>query len=90
MDLTCGKNGETCIQDFGGISIEKGPLARHRYRSEYKIKMDLNDTVWENINWINMAQDTVSRSCEHRNFYTLQKKVFMVKRKKSPLQHKDI
>jgi len=78
---------ETCIQDFGGKSIEKGPLARHRYRSEYKIKMDLNDTVWENIDWINLAQDRVSSSCEHRNFYTYtkKKKVFMVKRKESPL-----
>ena len=36
---------EVCIQDFGGKFTGKGPLARHRYRLDDKIKMDLNDTV---------------------------------------------
>jgi hypothetical protein len=43
---------ETCIQDFGGETTGKGPLARHRNRSDDKIKLDLNDIVWENVNWI--------------------------------------
>jgi hypothetical protein len=74
---------ETCIQDSGGETTGKGPLARHRNRSNDKIKLDLNDIVWENVNWINLAQDRISSSCEHRYFYTYTKKKFMVKGKVS-------
>jgi hypothetical protein len=35
--------------------------------------MNLNDMVWENINWINLAQDRISSSCKHRYFYTYTK-----------------
>jgi hypothetical protein len=57
---------ETCIKDLGGKSTGKGPLARRSYRSDDKIKMDLNDIVWENINWINLAQDRISSSCKQK------------------------
>jgi hypothetical protein len=75
---------QTCIQDFGGKSTGKGPLARYRHRSDDKIKLDFNDIIWENKNWINLAQGRIRSSCEHRYFYTYTKKKFMVKGKVSP------
>jgi hypothetical protein len=54
---------EMCIQDLGGKSTGKGPLARHRYRLDDKINIDLNGKGRENKNCINMAQDRISSSC---------------------------
>jgi hypothetical protein len=68
MQHVAGLGKDVCIQDLGGKSTGKGPFARHRYRMGDKIKTDLNNTVWENINCINLTQDRTSSSCEH-NFY---------------------
>jgi hypothetical protein len=34
----------------------KRPLARPRHRCDDKIKMDLKQTGWEGVDWINLAQ----------------------------------
>jgi hypothetical protein len=36
----------------------KRPLRRLRLRRKYNIKMDLKETEFEGLDWINMAQDS--------------------------------
>jgi hypothetical protein len=40
-----------------GKSEGKRPLGRSFCRWEDNIKMDLREIVWENVDWINLAQD---------------------------------
>jgi hypothetical protein len=35
----------------------KRPLGRHRHRWEVNIKMDLRETGWGGMDWMNLAQD---------------------------------
>jgi hypothetical protein len=42
-----------------GKPEKKGPLGRPRRRWEDNIRMDLRETVWEVLDWIQMAQDSV-------------------------------
>jgi len=35
----------------------KSPLGRHRRRWEDNIKIDLRETEWEGVDWIDLAQD---------------------------------
>jgi hypothetical protein len=44
----------------------KRPLGRPRRRWEGDIKMDLREIGWDDMNWINLAQDS-DQSCEHGN-----------------------
>jgi len=48
---------ERCIQGFGGKPSGKRPLARLEHRWENKIKIDLSEVGWGNMDWINLAQD---------------------------------
>jgi len=36
-----------------------GPLGRHRHRWQVNIKMDLNEIVCEDVEWINVSQNIV-------------------------------
>jgi hypothetical protein len=35
----------------------KRPLGRPRHKWEEDIRRDLRETVWENVDWIHLAQD---------------------------------
>jgi hypothetical protein len=39
----------------------KMPLARTRHKCEANIKMDLAETGWEGVEWINLAQVRVKK-----------------------------
>jgi hypothetical protein len=46
----------------------KRPLGRPGCRWENNVRMNLRKIEWENVDWINLAQDRpVAGSCEHRN-----------------------
>jgi hypothetical protein len=44
---------------------ERRPLGTPRHRCVDNIKMDLRDTGWDYVDWIDVAQDR--DSCEHGN-----------------------
>jgi hypothetical protein len=47
---------------------EKGPLKRPRHRWEDNTRMDLRETVWEDVDWMNVAQNSDQWwGCEHNN-----------------------
>jgi hypothetical protein len=51
-------HGERCIQGFGGGEPEdKRPLGIPRHTWEGNIKMDLQEMGWNNMDWIDLAQD---------------------------------
>jgi hypothetical protein len=35
----------------------KRSLGRHRHRCEDNIRIDLREIVWENVDWMHLAQD---------------------------------
>jgi len=45
------------MQYFGCTSEGKRPLERYRRKWEDNIKMDLRETVWEDVDWIHLTQD---------------------------------
>jgi hypothetical protein len=45
-----------CIQNFGWKTEGKRPLRRPNCRWE-DIRMDLNETEWEGVDWMHLAQD---------------------------------
>jgi hypothetical protein len=51
------RGNERCIQDFGGETRGKEPLARPRRKWEHNIKMDLQEVEWAGvgIDWIGIG-----------------------------------
>jgi hypothetical protein len=47
---------EECIHGFGGKARRKRPLGRPRNNWEDNIKMNLRETGWGGMDWINLAQ----------------------------------
>jgi len=45
------------VQNFGWKTEEKRPLGRPKRRWDDNIIMDLNEIVWEDVNWIHLSQD---------------------------------
>jgi hypothetical protein len=56
---TCGTHGrgEECVQSFGRKARKNRPLGRPRCRREDGIRMDLRETGWGSVEWIQLAQD---------------------------------
>jgi hypothetical protein len=52
--LACNTRGE--IRNVYTILVRK-PERRARYRREDNIRMDLTEIRWEDVDWINLAQD---------------------------------
>jgi hypothetical protein len=52
---TYGEKKE-CLHHFGGKSGKRS-LGRHTRRWEDNIKMDLRETGWGDMGWIDLAQD---------------------------------
>jgi hypothetical protein len=48
---------EKCLQCFGWKPEGKRPLARPRRRWEARVGTDLREIVWEDENWIYLAQN---------------------------------
>jgi hypothetical protein len=48
---------EKCIKNLVGIHKRKIPIGRNTPRLEYNIKIGLQETVWENGNWIHLVQN---------------------------------
>jgi hypothetical protein len=48
---------EECIEDIVGKPEGRRPLGRPRRRCVDNIKMDLRETGWDGMDWIDMAQD---------------------------------
>jgi hypothetical protein len=42
---------------LAGKSEGKKPLGRPRHRWEDNTEMDLEEVVWENVDWFNLAKD---------------------------------
>jgi len=47
----------TFIQDSGGETEGKRPLARPRRRWEENVNMELQEMGWEGLDWIDLDQD---------------------------------
>jgi hypothetical protein len=46
----------------------KSTLGKFRHRSEDRTKVDLGDSVWEDVNWIHLRQEKINGGgelCEH-------------------------
>jgi hypothetical protein len=56
---TCGTHGsgEECVQGFDGKAQRKRLLGRPRRRWENGIRMNLRETGWGSVDWIQLAQD---------------------------------
>jgi hypothetical protein len=52
------RGDEKYKQNFGLRTVEKRPLGRLRRRWEENIRMDLRETGWEFVDWIQLAQDS--------------------------------
>jgi hypothetical protein len=48
---------EECIWDTGGKARRKQNTRKTRHRWVVNIKMDLRETGWDGMNWIDLAQD---------------------------------
>jgi hypothetical protein len=59
MGRACCTNWETrnAYRILVGKPQGKRPLGRSRRRWEDNIKTDLRDTVWDGMDWIDLAQD---------------------------------
>jgi hypothetical protein len=59
MGGACSTNGihEKCIQILVTKSEQRRPLKRPGHRQEDDVKMYLKDTEFEDMDWINLAQD---------------------------------
>jgi hypothetical protein len=55
MGRACSTNGEK--RNPYRILVGKRPLGRPRRRWVDNIKMDLRETEWDGMNWIDLAQD---------------------------------
>jgi hypothetical protein len=58
MDRACRTNGEkrNAYRILVAKPERKRPLGRSRYRWVNDIKMDLRETEWDGMDWINLAQ----------------------------------
>ena len=61
MGWACGtcEREERCTQGFGGQTLGKESLRRTTCKWEDNFKMDFQEGGQGNMDWINMAQDTV-------------------------------
>jgi hypothetical protein len=59
MGRACSTNGEkrNAYKILVGKPIGKRPLGRPRRRWVYNIEMDLRQTGWGGLDWIDLAQD---------------------------------
>jgi hypothetical protein len=59
MGSACSTNGEkrNAYRILVGKPEKKRPLERPRCRWLYNIKMDLGETGWDGMDWIDLAQD---------------------------------
>jgi hypothetical protein len=59
MDRACSTNGEkrNTYRILVGKPEEKRPLGRPRCRWVDNIKMDLREVGWDDMDWIDLAQD---------------------------------
>jgi hypothetical protein len=59
MSRVCSTNGQNtqCIEDIGGRNKRKEPLGRPRHRWIDNIKIDLKEIGFEDMDWIDLAQD---------------------------------
>ena len=44
---------------LGGKTEGKGPFKRSRYRFEVDIRVDMEERLWDGMDWIHLDQDTV-------------------------------
>jgi len=51
------REGERCVQSFGGKPEGKRPLGRPRSRWEDNIRMDLRKVACGCVDWMELAQD---------------------------------
>jgi hypothetical protein len=58
MGRACSTNGEeNAYRILVGKPEGKRPLGRPRHRWVDNIKMDLRETGWDGVDWIDLAQD---------------------------------
>jgi hypothetical protein len=59
MGRACNTNGgeDECIKAIGGKARRKRPLGRTRRRWVDNIKMNLREIGWDDMDWIDVAQD---------------------------------
>jgi hypothetical protein len=55
--VACMEEERNVYDIFMGKPGGNGPLGRPRHRWEDGITMDLRDTGWGNVDWIQLAQD---------------------------------
>jgi hypothetical protein len=60
MHRACSTNGEqrNAYRILVGKPEGKRPLGRARHRLVDNIKMDLREIVWDDMDWIDLAQDS--------------------------------
>jgi len=56
MGVTC-ETDESSIQGFGGETWRKGPLGRPRRNEEDITEINLTETGWKGVVWIDLAHD---------------------------------
>jgi hypothetical protein len=59
MSGACSTNGrdKKCYNMLVGKLEQKRPLGRPRRRWDDNIRMDLGETVWEDVDWFHLVQD---------------------------------
>jgi hypothetical protein len=53
----CNRKVRNAYNTFAGSLERKRPLRRPRHRWEDKIRMDLRETGWEDVDWIHLDQN---------------------------------
>jgi hypothetical protein len=68
---------EKCLQNFGPKPERKRSLGRHRCSGDDNIRMDLQDIIWEGVDWKHLFQDkdqwraVVNSVIHSRNSFTV-------------------
>jgi hypothetical protein len=61
------RTGDEKYVQYSGRETSKETTQKTKHRWEDNKGMDLNVTVWEGVDWIQLAQDRGSGYCEHGN-----------------------